>query len=63
LKDFGDEFLWDFAPDCGNLPKMIAPMIDAQEKELAGKLIVGKINVDKNQMIASRFHPDADYFP
>lgn len=35
--------------------RMIAPVIDALAKELAGKATVGKLNVDENQRTAGRF--------
>ncbi len=35
--------------------RLIAPVIDELAKELAGKAVVGKLNVDENQMTAARF--------
>ena len=35
--------------------RLIAPVIDELAKELAGKAIVGKLNVDENQMTAAQF--------
>ena len=35
--------------------KMIAPMLDEIAEEKAGKLKIGKINVDQNQELASKF--------
>lgn len=35
--------------------RMVAPVIDQLAKELSGKVRVGKINVDENQMTAARF--------
>ena len=35
--------------------RMIAPVIDELAKEFAGKAVVGKLNVDENQMTAARF--------
>lgn len=34
---------------------MIAPAVEALAKEFSGKLLVGKLNVDENQRIASRY--------
>ena len=34
----------------------IAPVIDQIAKELAGKVLVGKLNVDENQRTAANFH-------
>lgn len=36
--------------------RMIAPIIDALAKELAGKVKIGKLDVDANQMTAARYH-------
>ena len=44
--------LW--APWCGPC-KMIGPMIEAMAKEYQGKAVFGKLNVDQNQMTASRY--------
>jgi thioredoxin len=47
--------LLDFwAAWCGPC-RLIAPTIDELAKELAGKAVVGKLNVDENQMTAARF--------
>ena len=35
--------------------RIIAPTIEALAKELSGKVLVGKLDVDANQKIASRF--------
>ncbi len=35
--------------------RLIAPVIDELAKELAGKAVIGKLNVDENQMTAARF--------
>lgn len=35
--------------------RLIAPVIDELAGELAGKVLVGKLNVDENQMTAARF--------
>lgn len=40
-----------WCPPC----KLIAPIIDTLAKELAGKIVVGKLDVDKNQLVAARF--------
>lgn len=34
---------------------MIAPVIDTLSQELAGKVLVGKLDVDKNQIAAGHF--------
>lgn len=47
--------LLDFwAAWCGPC-RMVAPVIDQLAKELSGKVRVGKLNVDDNQMTAARF--------
>src|ERR1700760_944083 len=45
--------LW--APWCGPC-RMIAPVIDQVASETAGRLRVGKLNVDDNPITANRFH-------
>jgi thioredoxin 2 len=45
--------LW--APWCGPC-KMIAPTIEQLASEMAGRVKVGKLNVDDNPVIASRFN-------
>src|SRR3989442_6394790 len=35
--------------------KMLAPMLDELAEESAGKLRIGKVNVDENQELASKF--------
>jgi thioredoxin len=35
--------------------RMVAPIIDAMAKEMSGKAKIGKLDVDKNPMIASQF--------
>ncbi len=44
--------LW--AAWCGPC-RMVAPIVDELAKELAGKVLIGKLNVDDNQMTAARF--------
>lgn len=45
------DFWATWCPPC----KMIAPTIDALAKELAGKVKIGKLDVDKNPRTASKF--------
>ncbi len=36
--------------------KMIAPVLAELAEELAGKIKIGKVNVDENQALAEKFH-------
>lgn len=36
--------------------KMIAPVLEELAGELAGKIKIGKVNVDENQALAEKFH-------
>lgn len=45
------DFWATWCPPC----RMIAPVIENLAKELAGKVRVGKLDVDQNQIIAGRF--------
>lgn len=45
------DFWATWCPPC----KMIAPIIDALAKELAGKVKIGKVDVDQNPMLSSQF--------
>ncbi len=43
-----------WAPWCGPC-KMVSPIIDQLSKELSGKVVFGKINVDENPSVSSIF--------
>jgi thioredoxin 1 len=43
-----------WAPWCGPC-RMVSPVIEELSKELAGKAVFGKLNVDENPMIAGTF--------
>ena len=43
-----------WAPWCGPC-QMIAPVVDQLAAEMAGRLLVGKLNVDENPLTADRF--------
>ncbi len=43
-----------WAPWCGPC-KMVAPILDKLAKELAGKVIIAKVNTDENPEWASKF--------
>jgi thioredoxin 1 len=48
--------LVDFwAPWCGPC-RMVAPIVEELANEYAGKLVVGKVNVDDNQELASQYN-------
>jgi thioredoxin 1 len=36
--------------------KMIAPALDESAEKYAGRLDIAKVNVDENQLVASRYH-------
>lgn len=47
--------LIDFwAPWCGPC-KMLTPIMEEVAKEMGGKAVVGKLNVDENPIVASRY--------
>ena len=43
-----------WAPWCGPC-RMVGPVIDDLAKEMQGKIVFGKLNVDENQMTATKF--------
>lgn len=43
-----------WAPWCGPC-RMVSPIVDEIAKEMAGALKVGKLNVDENPMVASKY--------
>lgn len=53
--DSREAYLVDFwAPWCGPC-RIIAPVIEELSRDYAGKLKVGKVNVDDNQEVAARY--------
>jgi len=47
-----------WAPWCGPC-RMVAPVVDALSKELAGKAVFGKLNTDENPSIPNKFNISA----
>ena len=43
-----------WAPWCGPC-KMVEPVIDDLAREMQGKIVFGKLNIDENQMTASKY--------
>ncbi|MEM0448468.1 MAG: thioredoxin [Methanomassiliicoccales archaeon] len=47
-----------WAPWCGPC-RMVSPIVDALAKEMAGKVVFGKLNTDENPAIPSKFRISA----
>jgi len=45
------DFWASWCPPC----KMVEPVVDKLEREYVGKVKIGKLNVDRNPVVASRF--------
>lgn len=48
--------LIDFWADWCMPCRMLAPVLEELSKELEGKVFIGKVNVDENRRLASKFH-------
>jgi thioredoxin 1 len=47
-----------WAPWCGPC-RMVSPVVDALAKEMAGRVVFGKLNTDENAKIPSKFNINA----
>ncbi len=51
----GETTLIDFYADWCGPCKMMSPIIDEIAEEMAGKVKVGKVNIDENMMLAEKY--------
>ncbi|MCD6380834.1 MAG: thioredoxin [Candidatus Odinarchaeota archaeon] len=55
IKKYGETILVDFWADWCVPCKIMAPIIEEIARDYAGKVIVGKVNVDENPELAMRY--------